>query len=359
MMDFIVYISRCIDIIDFVETVGTDGTKAGFHREKHMEYMKFTANLPLDRTIKFASAEENTETMKSWGVNQEVRQLGAGKFRADLAVRRVQDIELYADRFNKAVSVYLEPPAGTITFLFPRSVSGKFLACGQNVGNEKLIVIPDGSGVDIAVPELAGSEAVTISSARLTELSEVLTPTFIQPDGLRIVEGNLVQLHHLRQTLLYLVAHPESDVNNEQLSDLLATTIVWIAESSSQGSRSELVHAHTARARIAKLAQEYIEEHHNETIRMEDLCRVTSVGIRTLQRCFKEYFDLSISDYLKAVRLNTAHRELTVARPSEDSVTSIALRNGFTHLGRFSTEFHNFFGQPPSETLSTRSNQML
>ena len=318
-----------------------------------MHYMKFASGLPLDRTIKFASGEESTETMKRWGVNQEVRQLGAGKFRSDLAVRRVQDVDLYADRFNKAISVYLEPPADTVSFLFPRSVTGKFLACGHNVGNDKLIVIPDGSSVDIAAPDLAGSEAITISNTLYVELSEVLTPTLIRPDDLTIVEGNSAQLHHLRQTLLNLVAYPESDVNDEQLSDLLAATIVWITDNPGQGSQSLDLNASTARIRIAKLAQEYIEEYHRETVRMEDLCRVTSVGIRTLQRCFKEYFELSISDYLKAVRLNTAHRELTVAHPSEDSVTSIALRNGFTHLGRFSTEFRNLFGQLPSEILST------
>ena len=227
------------------------------------------------------------------------------------------------------------------------------------MGNEKLIVIPDGSGVDIVIPDLAGSETITIPTIRFIELTEVLTPTFIRPDDLTIVEGNLAQLYQLRQSLLNLVADQESDVNNEQLSDLLAATIVWITDSLRHGSQSELVYARTARIRIAKLAQEYIEEHYRETIRMEDLCRVTSVGIRTLQRCFKEYFDLSISDYLKAVRLNTAHRELTVAHPSEDSVTSIALRNGFTHLGRFSIEFHQFFCQLPSEILSMQVNQIF
>ena len=43
-------------------------------------------------------------------------------------------------------------------------------------------------------------------------------------------------------------------------------------------------------------------------------------------------------DYLKAVRLDAAHRELAAAHPSEDSVTDIALRHGFNHLGRFSIE---------------------
>ena len=321
-----------------------------------MDYMKFASDLPLDRTFKFASAEENTETMNRWGVNQEVRQLGAGKFRSDLAVRRIKDVELYTDRFNKAVSAYLEPPAGTVCFLFPRSVSGRFLACGQNVGNKKLIMVPDGSGVDLVAPDLAGSEAITIPTMRFIELTEVLTPMFIRPEGLFLFEANLAQLYHLRQTLLYLVAHPEFEVNDEQLSGLLATTITLITDIPSKGAQLKDRPAHGARVRIAKLAQEYIEEHYRETVHMEDLCRAASVGIRTLQRCFKEYFDLTISDYLKAVRLNTAHRELTVAHPAVSSVTTIALQNGFTHLGRFSIEFRKFFGQSPSETLIKRAD---
>ena len=84
---------------------------------------------------------------------------------------------------------------------------------------------------------------------------------------------------------------------------------------------------------------------------MEDLCRVTGVGVRTLQRSFREYFDLSISEYLKTVRLGAAHRELAAPPPS-DSVTRIAQRNGFRHLGRFSVEFRARFGEPPRATLA-------
>ena len=89
--------------------------------------------------------------------------------------------------------------------------------------------------------------------------------------------------------------------------------------------------------------------HHH--IHLEDLCRHSGVGIRTVQRCFREYFDLSVTDYLKTVRLDSAYRELMTADGGEESVTNIALRNGFTHLGRFSVAYHVRFGEPPSNTL--------
>jgi AraC-like DNA-binding protein len=80
-----------------------------------------------------------------------------------------------------------------------------------------------------------------------------------------------------------------------------------------------------AQRSVAKRAQEFIEEHYWDSVRLEDLCRVTGVGIRTLQRSFREYFDLTISEYLKA------------------------LRHGFGHLGRFSLEFRDRFGESPRE----------
>ena len=47
-----------------------------------MIYKNFHSDLPLHRTIVFTSVEENEETMRRCGVNQEVRQLGKKKFRS-------------------------------------------------------------------------------------------------------------------------------------------------------------------------------------------------------------------------------------------------------------------------------------
>ena len=84
---------------------------------------------------------------------------------------------------------------------------------------------------------------------------------------------------------------------------------------------------------------------------------MTGVGVRTLQRCFREYFNLTITDYLKTARLDAAHRDLAVAHPGRDSVTEIALRHGFTHLGRFSVAYRACFRVSPSQTLTMLPGQ--
>ena len=318
--------------------------------------MEFASDLPLHQTIKFTSAEENEETMQRWGVTQEMWQIGTGKYQSNLAMRTTPQAELYADRFSKAISMHLEPPKDTVGILFPRSASGKFVVCGQNVGNEKIVVIPYGSGIDITIPDLAGSEAMTIPIDRFIAMTEVLSPTYIRSEVFTIIEGNQAQLHHLRKAIIDLVNNPEVEVNDEQLSNLLAATIAWMTDCPNNNTQqSGDKHTNRARIHIIKLVQEYIVAHYNEAICMEDLCRVTGVGLRTLQRYFKEYFDLSIAEYIKTTRLNNAHRELAKAHSSERTVTYIALQNGFNHLGRFSVEFYKRFGQSPRDALAMQA----
>ena len=106
-----------------------------------------------------------------------------------------------------------------------------------------------------------------------------------------------------------------------------------------------------ARSGVAKRARALIDGHFREPVRMEDLCRATGVGVRTLQRCFRQCFGVTVTSYLKAVRLDAAYRDLIAAHPSRDTVTAIAVRNGCRHLGRFSSEFRERFGELPRETL--------
>lgn len=323
-----------------------------------MNYDNFAANLPPDRTTLFTSAQEIEEHLRNNGVEQPTRQLGKGPFRACMAVRSTEQADLFVDRYSTAISLQLELPVGTVGLLFPRSVNGQFLNCGEEVGNSALITFRCGSALDIVTSGLSGSEAICIPEARFNEMAQILCsePEAVRVEKMTVIRGDTAQLHALRKAILELVAYPESDPIPEHLTNVLAATIAWMGDSFSQ-RRSEGTKVHEPRTGVAKKAQEYIEEHYRIAVSIEDLCRVTGVPARTLQRCFREYFDLSITNYLKMVRLNAAQRELASAHPSEDSVTNIAMNHGFTHLGRFSIEFRKHFGELPSKTLEIQSGK--
>nr|WP_272210025.1 helix-turn-helix domain-containing protein [Marinicella sp. W31]MDC2875878.1 helix-turn-helix domain-containing protein [Marinicella sp. W31] len=88
---------------------------------------------------------------------------------------------------------------------------------------------------------------------------------------------------------------------------------------------------------------------------MVDLCAHTGVSARTLQYAFNDYIGMSPNAYLRSLRLNRARNALTVACGDETTVTRVAMQFGFLHLGRFSQDYGNAFGEPPSATLAGRS----
>jgi transcriptional regulator GlxA family with amidase domain len=72
--------------------------------------------------------------------------------------------------------------------------------------------------------------------------------------------------------------------------------------------------------------------------------------MRSLYAGFKRYKGVSPMLALKNRRLESARDDLLRADPA-DSVTSIALKWGFEHLGNFSRDYFRRFGEHPSETL--------
>jgi transcriptional regulator GlxA family with amidase domain len=167
---------------------------------------------------------------------------------------------------------------------------------------------------------------------------------------LTLVKVFAPELGTLGDLIVNLIGEPDDDLLGERITNLLAWTVSLIGHASDQ-YRPENINGLKAHGRIAKGARDYIEMNFQMPVHAEELCKHTGVGVRTLQRCFREYFDHSIMDYLKTIRLDAAHRELTAGDRRETNVTQVALGNGFTHLGRFSVTYRTRFGKSPSETL--------
>ncbi|EMQ98563.1 AraC family transcriptional regulator [Paeniglutamicibacter gangotriensis] len=94
-----------------------------------------------------------------------------------------------------------------------------------------------------------------------------------------------------------------------------------------------------------------LEIHSEEDLSVGDLAEALGVSIRTLQVALAKELGSTPSQMLREARLVHAHALLTDADPRTDSVTSIAERCGFGHLGRFAQSYRRHFGFPPSQTL--------
>ncbi|HEX4252502.1 MAG TPA: AraC family transcriptional regulator [Pseudonocardia sp.] len=98
-------------------------------------------------------------------------------------------------------------------------------------------------------------------------------------------------------------------------------------------------------------AIEYMHGHATEPLTVADIAAHCCVGVRTLQRGFREYLGETPLEHLRGVRLRCAHDELAAADRFGTSVSTIAHRWGFTHLGRFAAAHEARYGVSPSQTL--------
>jgi AraC family ethanolamine operon transcriptional activator len=51
------------------------------------------------------------------------------------------------------------------------------------------------------------------------------------------------------------------------------------------------------------------------------------------------------------MKLNAIRQVLKRSRGTNERVSDVALRSGFSHFGRFAEEYRRLFGERPSETL--------
>ncbi|MGJ4909710.1 PAS domain S-box protein [Bradyrhizobium sp. HKCCYLS2033] len=98
---------------------------------------------------------------------------------------------------------------------------------------------------------------------------------------------------------------------------------------------------------------EHIETNWDQKISIQQLAVRYGVSPRTLYQYFAKS-GVSLAEKIKLTRIQHAHRLLYDAKAG-DTVTSIALRCGFSNPGHFAREYRKIYGETPSESLRQAS----
>ena len=108
--------------------------------------------------------------------------------------------------------------------------------------------------------------------------------------------------------------------------------------------------AHSIAPYSVKRAETFIRENAARAIYLDDIARASDVPARTLLDSFRRFRQKTPMSYLRDVRLERVRHRLLDSSCTE-SITAVALEEGFVHLGRFSQQYACRFGEKPSETL--------
>ena len=110
---------------------------------------------------------------------------------------------------------------------------------------------------------------------------------------------------------------------------------------------------HDANPAVLRQAVTFIDEHAHEGITVAELAAACYVTVRAVQLAFRRHMGITPMAYLRRVRLDHAHRELTAADPALTTVTAVAYRWGFSSPSRFAAHYRQAYGIHPSQTLQT------
>jgi AraC-like DNA-binding protein len=103
-------------------------------------------------------------------------------------------------------------------------------------------------------------------------------------------------------------------------------------------------------ARHVHKARTFIESNLHEEIRLGDIANATGVCSRLLQKAFSYHCGCSPMRFVTLARLHQVRQELTQAS-TNTKIVDVMMQYQFTQGGKFAKEYHQLFGEKPSETL--------
>lgn len=98
-------------------------------------------------------------------------------------------------------------------------------------------------------------------------------------------------------------------------------------------------------------AREFIRESTRAPVRLDDLCGQLGMSRRGVEMMFHKSLGIGPGAFIRQQRLHGVRRELLAGNRESRTVKQLAIEWGFLHMGHFSKNYRELFGETPSETL--------
>jgi AraC-like DNA-binding protein len=197
-----------------------------------------------------------------------------------------------------------------------------------------------------------GRAALENELARLLD-SPVRSPVTLAPT-IDITCGRGASWLRLVRLIAVDAAQPQGLIHHPlvgaRLQEALITGLLGAADHPYR-DRLERPSPATAAPGAIRRVVEAMRAHPEKAFTVADLADIAGVSVRSLQGSFRRNVGMPPMTYLRQLRLARVHEYLQQGDPATHTVTEIAYRYGFTHMGRFAAEYRARYGVAPSKTL--------
>jgi len=310
---------------------------------------------------RFDDFDELALAARLWDLN--FVQLDRGPFEGEILQAVAGQVLLSEGRFGRTLKQEGTAPKAMRTLVVPATPNVHFRWRRRDVGPNDLLVFPRNAELHavsqpdfhvftVSLPETLLHEMAGLSG--VVKLSETIRQEKITGSA-PLMDCLRRRLRHIIQTVkadTSAVGHPAVLTELQEEIPRLLVRVMAAAEGPAEVCWTR------KRDRAVKRAEEYIAQSQDESLTIRDVCLAVKVSERTLQYGFLEHFGVTPKTYLQSVRLNGVHRDLKAADPRATTVSEIAGRWGFWHMGQFAADYRKHFGRLPSETLTVDSIEL-
>lgn len=138
-------------------------------------------------------------------------------------------------------------------------------------------------------------------------------------------------------------------ITREEAKAARTTLLASLAQALAAPAPARRHEAH--RAQLYARACAYLVSHARAPVRLQDVAAAAGCPPRTLQDVFHGETHSNVIARAAFIRMGLAYARLADPAPG-DTVTSVALDCGFSHLGDFSGAYLRHYGERPSDTLA-------
>ena len=288
---------------------------------------------------RYRSIDDQAEQLT--GFDQSYQQLDRGSYRGAFLASDDEEVGFFVEHTNRRLGQQGAGPDGVISAVVLLSAPGLSLNNGSAFSMDDVVLVGPGgayeavidAGVEPAVFSVSLGAGIALPLRRLSNQQAGRVRRIADPELSRRFRAVAANALRSWDAASQSVSVPRSVVHALMLELLTAPSA---ADGSSAGS-----------IQLYRAARDVMACSLAESLSMPEIASRVGTSRRTLEQAFDTCVSVSPARFQKLLRLNNARRLLESGR---HSVSLAATSSGLHHLGRFSSDYQELFGELPSET---------
>lgn len=310
-----------------------------------------TKSEPRAFSGQFDDFDAFTESVTDW--DTDLRQLENGSLQTSLFQAIGPEMSIGGACFSQPCLQAGSAPADMHTFSILDGDVPPTRYCGEQWNLSKMAIIGQANGFESTSPAgftiytFSVTEACLQAAAKLHGLKFSASNIPVESSLMEADPQAIARLRTRFRNIIAAVGEESPPYSLETVTSAITLELLQILEGPGHAAWiTGKLHRHHLLSR----AKDYINDHLNEAVKVQDVAADLGVSTRAVEKVFRELQGVTPLSYIKTARLYAFHRALKSSEPSR-RVSRVAGEWGFWHMGQLARDYRARFSLLPSQTL--------